>query len=51
MLVQAIHVCAIKFPKLANIVVYVLMDFLSDANVASAMDVVSFVREIISVNP
>ena len=44
MLVQAIHACAIKFPELVNIIVYVLVDFLSDANVASAMDVVAFMQ-------
>ncbi|GAB4841886.1 hypothetical protein Ancab_011841 [Ancistrocladus abbreviatus] len=51
MLVQAIHTCAIKFPEVASTVVHVLMDFLGDTNVASAMDVVVFVREIIETNP
>ncbi|KGN58492.1 coatomer subunit beta-1 [Cucumis sativus] len=51
MLVQAIHTCAIKFPEVASTVVHLLMDFLSDTNVASAMDVVVFVREIIETNP
>ncbi|XP_028790903.1 coatomer subunit beta-1 [Neltuma alba] len=51
MLVQAIHACAIKFPEVASTVVHVLMDFLGDTNVASAMDVVVFVREIIETNP
>ncbi|GAB4849957.1 hypothetical protein Ancab_029257 [Ancistrocladus abbreviatus] len=50
MLVQAIHTCAIKFPEVASTVVHVLMDFLGDTNVASAMDVVVFVREIIETN-
>ncbi|GMH14164.1 hypothetical protein Nepgr_016005 [Nepenthes gracilis] len=50
-LVQAIHTCAIKFPEVASTVVHVLMDFLGDSNVASAMDVVVFVREIIETNP
>ncbi|KAI3956558.1 hypothetical protein MKW92_026115 [Papaver armeniacum] len=36
MLVQAIHSCAIKFPQVASTVVYLLMDFLGDSNVASA---------------
>ncbi|KAG5561298.1 hypothetical protein RHGRI_004359 [Rhododendron griersonianum] len=36
MLVQAIHSCAIKFPEVASTVV---MDFLGDSNVASAIDV------------
>ncbi|KAK8961742.1 Coatomer subunit beta-1 [Platanthera guangdongensis] len=51
MLVQAIHTCAIKFPEVASTVVHLLMDFLGDSNVASAVDVVLFVREIIETNP
>ncbi|KAG6534082.1 coatomer subunit beta-1-like [Zingiber officinale] len=51
MLVQAIHSCAIKFPVVASTVVHLLMDFLGDTNVASATDVVLFVREIIEGNP
>ncbi|KAJ7952035.1 Coatomer, beta subunit [Quillaja saponaria] len=50
-LVQAIHSCAIKSPQVASTVVHLLMDFLSDTNVPSAMDVVVFVREIIETNP
>ncbi|XXG64430.1 hypothetical protein AAC387_Pa05g2386 [Persea americana] len=51
MLVQAIHSCAIKFPEVASTVVHLLMDFLGDNNLASAMDVAVFVREIIESNP
>ncbi|XP_047968803.1 coatomer subunit beta-1-like [Salvia hispanica] len=51
MLIQAIHSCAIKFPEVASTVVHLLMDFLGDNNIASAMDVVIFVREIIETNP
>lgn len=51
MLIQAIHSCAIKFPEVASTVVHLLMDFLGDSNVASALDVVVFVREIIETNP
>ncbi|KAM3324615.1 coatomer subunit beta-1 [Capsicum chacoense] len=51
MLIQAIHSCAIKFPEVASTVVHLLMDFLGDSNVASANDVVVFVREIIETNP
>ncbi|GLT58301.1 hypothetical protein SLA2020_312040 [Shorea laevis] len=51
MLIQAIHSCAIKFPEVASTVVHLLMDFLGDGNVASAIDVVIFVREIIETNP
>ncbi|XP_020572479.1 coatomer subunit beta-1-like [Phalaenopsis equestris] len=51
MLVQAIHTCAMKFPEVASTVVHLLMDFLGDSNIASAVDVVLFVREIIETNP
>ncbi|XP_073305226.1 coatomer subunit beta-1-like [Primulina huaijiensis] len=50
MLIQAIHSCAIKFPGVASTVVHLLMDFLGDSNVASSMDVIVFVREIIETN-
>ncbi|KAJ3681868.1 hypothetical protein LUZ60_014441 [Juncus effusus] len=51
MLVKAIHACTVKFPEVAGSVVHLLMDFLGDSNVASAIDVVLFVREIIETNP
>lgn len=51
MLIQAIHSCAVKFPEVASTVVHMLMDFLGDSNVPSAIDVVVFVREIIETNP
>ncbi|KAL8193970.1 hypothetical protein R6Q57_026212 [Mikania cordata] len=51
MLVQAVHSCAVKFPEVEGTVVHMLMDFLGDSNVASAMDVVVFVRQIIETNP
>ncbi|KAJ9504570.1 hypothetical protein QJQ45_030541 [Haematococcus lacustris] len=50
MLVQAIHGCAVKFPDVAANVVHLLMDFLGDANTASALEVVFFVREIMETN-
>ncbi|TVU26582.1 hypothetical protein EJB05_29136 [Eragrostis curvula] len=51
MLVQAIHACTVKYPEVAGSVVHLLMDFLGDTNVAAAVDVVLFVREIIETNP
>ncbi|KAI3874120.1 hypothetical protein MKX03_029796 [Papaver bracteatum] len=45
------HSCAIKFPEVASTVVHLLMDFLGDSNVASAIDVVVFVCQIIETNP
>lgn len=51
MLIQAIHQCAVKFPDVASHVVHLLMDFLGDPNVASAVDVIMFVREVIETYP
>ncbi|KAG8045246.1 hypothetical protein GUJ93_ZPchr0008g13481 [Zizania palustris] len=51
MLVQAIHACAVEYPEVAGSVVHLLMDFLGDTNVAAAVDVMLFVREIIETNP
>ncbi|ABO95545.1 predicted protein [Ostreococcus lucimarinus CCE9901] len=50
LLVQAIHKCALKFPEVAGSVIYLLMDFLSDANSGSSADVAYFVREIAFTN-
>lgn len=44
LLIQSIHVCAIKFSEVAATVVHALMDFLGDSNNPSALDVVAFVR-------
>ena len=51
MLVQAIHQCAVKFPDVAGGVIHVLMDLIGDENVASAVDVIIFVREVIEMYP
>lgn len=44
LLIQTIHVCAVKFSEVAATVVHALMDFLGDSNNPSALDVVAFVR-------
>ncbi len=44
LLIQSIHVCAIKFSEVAASVVHALMDFLGNSNNASAVDVIAFVR-------
>jgi coatomer subunit beta len=46
LLIQSIHVTAIKFSEVAASVVHALMEFLGDSNNPSALDVVSFVRYI-----
>lgn len=51
LLIQSIHVLAIKFSEIAATVVHALMDFLGDANNPSALDAVSFVREVVEKFP
>lgn len=51
LLVSAMHTCAARFPDVAGSVLHLLMDFLTDANAAPALDVIFFVREIIEVRP
>jgi coatomer subunit beta len=46
LLIASIHTCAIQFPTVAAEVVHVLMEFLSDTNTASAVDVITFVRYV-----
>eukprot|EP00656_Telonema_subtile_P013509 TRINITY_DN1685_c0_g8_i1.p1 TRINITY_DN1685_c0_g8~~TRINITY_DN1685_c0_g8_i1.p1 ORF type:complete len:932 (+),score=325.48 TRINITY_DN1685_c0_g8_i1:101-2896(+) len=50
LLVRALHTCASRFPEAASNVL-MLMDFLSDSNTSSAVDVVFFVREIAECYP
>lgn len=47
LLIHSIHQCAIKFSEIASSVVELLMDFISDFNNASAVDVISFVKEVV----
>lgn len=51
MLIHAIHTCAIKFSEVAAGVVGLLMDFISDFNSSSAVDVIAFVREVVEKFP
>eukprot|EP01090_Pellita_catalonica_P020959 TRINITY_DN7712_c0_g1_i2.p1 TRINITY_DN7712_c0_g1~~TRINITY_DN7712_c0_g1_i2.p1 ORF type:complete len:973 (+),score=184.69 TRINITY_DN7712_c0_g1_i2:54-2972(+) len=51
MLIRAIHQCAVQYPVLAGAVVNVLMDFIGDSSVQSAIDVVTFVREVMETYP
>ena len=47
LLIQSIHHCAIKFSEVAASVVDLLMDFIADFNATSAIDVISFVKEVV----
>ncbi|KAF7294718.1 Coatomer protein [Mycena indigotica] len=51
LLIQSIHITAIKFSEVAANVVHALMDFLGDSNNPSALDVVAFVREVVEKFP
>jgi coatomer subunit beta len=47
LLIAGIHRCAVKFPHVAATVVGSLMDFISDFSNSSAVDVISFVKEVV----
>ncbi|KAH7909064.1 coatomer beta subunit appendage platform-domain-containing protein, partial [Hygrophoropsis aurantiaca] len=51
LLIQTIHVMAVKFSEVAASVVHALMEFLSDSNNPSTVDVVAFVREVVEKFP
>lgn len=51
LLIQAIHTCAIKFAEVAASVVDLLLDFVGDSNSTSAVDVISFVKEVVEIFP
>lgn len=51
LVIQSIHHCAIKFSEVAASVVDLLMDFIADFNNASAVDVITFVKEVVEKFP
>lgn len=51
LLIHSIHQCAIKFSEVAASVVDSLMEFIADFNNASAVDVISFVKEVVEKFP
>ncbi|KAL4064123.1 adaptin N terminal region-domain-containing protein [Scleroderma yunnanense] len=51
LLIQSIHVLAIRFSEVTASVVHALMEFLGDSNNPSALDVVAFVREVVEKFP
>lgn len=46
-LIGAVHSCAIRFPKVASSVVYLLMDLIAEMNTASAADIIKFIKEVV----
>lgn len=51
LLIQSIHHCAISFSEIAASVVDLLMEFIADFNNNSAVDVISFVKEVVEKFP
>lgn len=51
LLIHSIHQCAIKFSEVAASVVDLLMDFIADFNATSAVDVITFVKEVVEKFP
>ncbi|KAI1205225.1 Coatomer, beta subunit [Annulohypoxylon truncatum] len=51
LLIHSIHQCAIKFSEVAASVVDLLMDFIADFSNSSAVDVISFVKEVVEKFP
>ncbi|KAG8840935.1 coatomer subunit beta, partial [Serendipita sp. 411] len=51
LLIQSIHVCAIRFSEVAASVVHAMMEFLGDSSNSAAVDVIAFVREVVEKFP
>eukprot|EP00158_Paraphelidium_tribonemae_P007359 Partr_v1_DN28215_c0_g1_i1_m76298 putative The coatomer is a cytosolic protein complex that binds to dilysine motifs and reversibly associates with Golgi non- clathrin-coated vesicles, which further mediate biosynthetic protein transport from the ER, via the Golgi up to the trans Golgi network. Coatomer complex is required for budding from Golgi membranes, and is essential for the retrograde Golgi-to-ER transport of dilysine-tagged proteins (By similarity) len=51
LLIHAIHQCAAKHPEVASTVIHVLMEFLNESSGTAALDVITFVREVVERNP
>ncbi|KAI9829703.1 MAG: coatomer subunit beta [Phylliscum demangeonii] len=51
LLIQSVHQCAVRFSEVAAKVVDFLMDFIVDVNNAAAVDVISFVKEVVEKFP
>ena len=51
LVIHSIHQCAIKFSQVAASVVELLMDFIADFNATSAVDVITFVKEVVEKFP
>lgn len=51
LLIQSIHICAVKFSEVAASVVHAMMEFLGDSSNSAAVDVIAFVREVVEKFP
>ena len=50
LLIHAVHQCAVKFPSAAPAVVDILMEFLNETHGSAAVDVITFIREVVERN-
>jgi coatomer subunit beta len=50
-LMDSMHICAVKFPDVVPTVVHLLVNYLGDEHTAAAQDVAAFVREIVHEYP
>lgn len=50
-LIQAIHTCAVRFSEIAADAVELLLSIISELNSAAAVEVISFVKEVVEVYP
>lgn len=50
-LIKAIHSCAVRFSEIAADAVDLLLSFLSELNSAAAVEVISFVKEVVELYP
>ncbi|ODV94229.1 hypothetical protein PACTADRAFT_4179 [Pachysolen tannophilus NRRL Y-2460] len=50
-LISAIHSCAIRFAEVAASVVDLLLDFMGELNTTAAVDVITFVKEVVEKFP
>jgi len=50
-LMDSMHICAVKFPEVVGTVVHLLVNYLGDENASAAHDVALFVREIVHEYP
>ena len=51
LLIHAIHTCAIKHPEVASSVAHLLLEVIGEFNKATAVDVISFIKEVIERHP
>ena len=51
MLIHAIHTCAIRYSEVAANGIYLLMEFIGEFSNSSAVDVITFIKEVVEKFP